>query len=95
MQCPLQDIAAQILILGQLGKMIVDISAIDLQVRAALLRSLERNGFKQSFHHCVQAPGADVFGCFIDVEGNLREALNTVFCKFDIDIFSANERLIL
>ena len=75
--------------------MLVYIAGIDLDLRSALVRCLERYSFEQSLHHCVQASRADILGVLIHLEGDLGESPHTTVNKFDFDILGRKKRVVL
>ena len=91
----LQYVARQVFAHCQIFKTRIDKRRIHAYLLAAVLAGFKRDLFQQPFHHRVQTPSADVFSGFVDLEGNLREAANTLGRELDIHAFGCQQRLVL
>src|SRR5437660_12560980 len=67
-------VARQILVLRELAQPGIDVSGVDRHRSRAALAGVKGNFLEQLFQHGVQAPGADVLGLFVHLEGDLRDA---------------------
>src|ERR1044071_8278194 len=63
-----EDIPRQVLVLGQIAEMLVDVADIDLDGRPAVFRGIERHPLQQALHHRVHASRADVLGLLAHAE---------------------------
>src|SRR5579863_7307859 len=61
----LQDVAAQILVLYDIGQLFVDVRGIDLDGLFLEVRRFERQFIENFFHDGVQPARADIFGLFV------------------------------
>src|SRR5260370_35885415 len=64
-QNKLENIAAQVLVLGNFGKLLGHVRPIDLDVFLFQLRSFERDLIEYALEYRMQAAGADIFGLLV------------------------------
>src|SRR5215475_1499486 len=98
MRRPLQDVAAEVLVLHQLPEVCVDVLGVDGHLSLAIagpLTGLVGHGLEQPFDHGLQAPRADVLGALVDVEGDLGDAPNAVGREIHLYALGSQERLVL
>jgi len=57
----LQNVAAQILVFDDIGELLADVSAIDLDVFLLQVGAFEGNLFQQLFRDGMETAGADIF----------------------------------
>src|SRR6267378_4934092 len=69
-----KNVACQVLILGKLAEPSVDVGGVDGHRSRAALAGVEGDFLEQLFQHGVKAPGADVLGLLVHLEGDLRDA---------------------
>src|SRR5437879_12839034 len=62
---PSQDVAAQILILDDIGKHFLNVGRVDSDGFLFEIRAFERNLVEKLFHDRVEAPRPDVLGVFV------------------------------
>lgn len=77
--------------------MFFNISAVDFHGYERIIAAacIETDVFEQIFHNGVQSARADVFAGQIDFFGNLRDRLNRVGRKLQIDIIHCEQNCIL
>src|SRR3979490_1280653 len=69
-----ENVAGQVLILGEFAEPGVDVRSVDRHRSRAALAGVEGDFLEQLFQHGVKAPGADVLGLLVHLEGDLRDA---------------------
>ena len=70
----LQHVARQVFPLGNHLEAIIHIGGVDQHLLVAGLAGLEGEFLEELLHHRVQAPGADVLGLLVHLEGDLGKA---------------------
>ena len=69
----LEYVAAQILILDQGTKVLIDEGGIDDMGLPGVVRGLEGDVFHQLFHHGMQTTRPDIFSALVDLPGRLGD----------------------
>src|SRR5579859_6017497 len=91
----LQDIAAQILILNDIGELLDYVGGIDLDILLLQIGRLEGKLVENLFKDGVKAPGADVFGLLVNAGGKARDGCNGIFGEVELDAFGLKKRNVL
>src|SRR6266852_1062335 len=91
----LQDVAAQILVLDDIGELLVHISRIHFDVFLLEVRSLEGQLVEDFFENGVEAAGADVFRLLVDHGSELRDGVDGVVGDVELDAFGFEQRDVL
>src|SRR5262249_16526509 len=91
----LQNVAAEILILHDVGKHLLDVCRIDSDGFLFKVRPLERDLVEKLFHDRVQAARPDVFRTFVDSGGEARDFVYRVIQESQFDAFGFEKRDIL
>jgi hypothetical protein len=81
----LENIAAQVLILGDLGKLFGHVSGVDLHVFLLQLGSFKGDFVKHALENGMQAARADVFGLLVDHYGEARQAGDGIVAEGELD----------
>ena len=74
----LQNVAAQILILDDVGELLVHVGGVDLDVLLLQVGRFEGKFIENFFQNGVQAARADVFGLLVDAGGESRDGRDGV-----------------
>src|SRR5438309_11945228 len=90
-----ENVARQVLVLRELAQPGVDVSSIDRHRSRAALAGVKGNFLEQLFQHGVQAPGADVLGLLVHLEGDLRDAADGFRPKLHLQALGLEQRLVL
>src|SRR5438132_9316451 len=81
----LQDELAQIFLLHNRHEPVAHIRAVDADVLALQVRSVEADFFDNSLQDRVQTAGADILRSAIDLEGDVGQSLDTVTRELQLD----------
>ena len=91
----LQNVMGKIFILAQLTESGLHIGRIDLNRLTAQVGGVKTDFIEQAFHHRRQTPGANIFGAFIHVKCNMRQALDALVKQLEVHIFRGQQGLVL
>ena len=80
-QNKLENIAAQVLILGDLGKLFGHVGRIDLDVFLLQLRSFEGDFIEHALQDGMQAARADIFGLLVHHHRKARQPGNGIVAE--------------
>src|SRR5216684_150117 len=91
----LQDVAAQILVLDDIGELLVHIGRIHFDVLLLEVRSFEGKLIENLFEDGVEAAGADVFSLLVDDGCKLRDGVDGVVGDVQLHAFGFEQRDVL
>src|ERR1700730_4061812 len=91
----LENIAAQILVLGDFGKLFGHISGVDLHVFLFQFRRLKRDFVKHALENGMQTPRTDVLRLLVDHYGEARQAGDGIVAEGELDSFSLEQSDVL
>src|SRR5579871_513514 len=91
----LQDVAAQILILHDVGKLLVDVGGVDLNVFLFKVRSFEGKLIQNLFEDRVETAGANIFSLLVDAGGEFRDGFDGVVGDVELEAFGFEQRDVL
>ena len=95
-QCrELQDVAAQILVLDDVRKLLGNVGGVNLHVFLLEVGRFERDFVQNFFEDGVEAAGADVFCLLIHVSGKAGDSGDSVFRDVKLDAFGFQQRDVL
>src|SRR5262245_58987107 len=80
-----QDIAAEVLVLDDIGKHLLDVGCINTKRFLLQIRTFERNLIKKLFHDGVKAPRANVFGSVINSSSKAGYLPHSIIVKRQLD----------
>ena len=93
--CPLQDVAREIIVAGDVRKRCIDELCIDGDVLAGSPRGLERDFVEQPFHHRIQPSRADVLLLLVDGESDLGQSSYSSGLELEVNLLGCKERRVL
>src|SRR5271157_639633 len=88
----LQDIAAQVLVLDDIGELLVDVGRVDLHIFLFQIRGFEGKLVENLFKNGVQAARADVFRLLVDAGGEARDGRHGIIGKYEFNAFGIQQR---
>src|SRR5580692_1927218 len=83
----LEDVAAEVLIFHDVGKLFGDVGPVHLDVFLFHVRRVKGNFFQHFFEDGVQASRADVFGLLVDHYGVARQGGDGIFGEVELEAF--------
>src|SRR5215469_12634800 len=91
----LQDVAAQVLILDNVGELFVHIGGIDLDVFLFQVGGFEGKLVENFFENGVKAARADIFGLLVHASCKLSDRRYGIFSDVELHAFGFEQRDIL
>src|SRR6266851_8578042 len=91
----LQDVAAQVLVLYDIGELLVHVGGIHFDVFLLEVRSFKGQFVQNFFKDSVEAAGADVFRLLVDDGCELRDGVYGVVGDVELDAFGFEQRDVL
>src|SRR5437763_12580043 len=85
---PSQDVAAQILVLDDIGQHFLNVGRVDADGFLFEIRALERNLVEELFHDRMEAPCPDVLRGFVDGGCEASDFLYRLIVEGKLDAFS-------
>src|SRR5216110_1391530 len=83
----LQDVAAQILVLDDVRKLLGNVGGVNLHVFLLEVGRFERDFVQNFFEDGVEAPSANVFGLLVHVGGKAGDGGDGVLSNVELDAF--------
>src|SRR5207244_7847429 len=90
-----QNVAAEVLVLNDLGQLLLDVSGVDAHGLLLEIRSFERDLIQKLFHDGMQAPRADILGLLVDRCRQLRDFLQRIIRKRQLDALGLEQGRVL
>src|SRR5947208_11122372 len=91
----LQDVAAQILVLDDVRKLLGNVGGVNLHVFLLEVGRFERDFVQNFFEDGVEAASANVFGLLVHVGGKAGDGGDGVFCDVELDALGFQQRDVL
>src|SRR5262249_9648545 len=91
----LEDVAAEVLVLDDLGEHFLDVGGINADRFLLQIRTFERNLVQKLLHNRMQPSGADVFRAFVHGSSKARDLLNRIVLERQLDALSFKQRNVL
>src|SRR5258706_5407858 len=91
----LQDVAAQVLILDNVGELLVHVGGVDLDVFLLEVGGFEGELIENFLEDCVEAAGADVLSLLVDACGEFGNGVDGIVSDVQLHAFCFEQRYVL